>query len=107
VSENLKIRINRTIILAVVLYLCETSSRTLREEHRLSVFENRVLRRILGPRCEVIEGWRKCIMRRGYSPYIITMIKSKRMRWAGHVARRGRSEMHVEYWLESQKERDH
>jgi hypothetical protein len=48
-SKNIKMRICRTIILPVVLYGCETWSLTLREEHRLRVFENRVLRRILGP----------------------------------------------------------
>ena len=48
-SKNLKIKIYRTIILPVVLYGCETWSLTLREERRLRVFENRVLRRIFGP----------------------------------------------------------
>jgi hypothetical protein len=48
--ENLKIRIYKTIILPAVLYGCETCSLTLREEHRLRVFENRVLRRIFGPK---------------------------------------------------------
>jgi hypothetical protein len=47
-SKNLKIRIYKTIILPVVLYGCETWSLTLKEEHRLRVFENRVLRRIFG-----------------------------------------------------------
>jgi hypothetical protein len=50
-SKNLKIKIYRTIILPVVLYGCETWPLTLREECRLRVFENRVLRRIFGPRC--------------------------------------------------------
>jgi len=59
-SKNLKIQIYTTIILPVVLYGCETWSLTLREERRLRVFENRVLRRILGPkRVEVIGEWRK------------------------------------------------
>jgi hypothetical protein len=54
------IRIYKTIILPVVLYGCETWYLTLREEHILRVFENRVLRRIFGPkRDEVIGGWRK------------------------------------------------
>jgi len=58
--KNLKIKIYRTIILPVVLYGCETWSLTLREEHRLRVFENRVLMRIFGPkRDEVTEDWRK------------------------------------------------
>jgi len=58
-SKNLKIKIYRNIILPVVLYGCETWSLTVREEHRLRVFENRVLRRIFGPkRDEVIREWR-------------------------------------------------
>jgi hypothetical protein len=79
----------------VVLYGCETWSLTLKEEHRLRVFENRVLRRIFGSkRDEVTGGWRKLhnedLLNLYSSPSIITMIKSKSMRWAGHVARMGR-----------------
>jgi hypothetical protein len=51
-SKSVKIEIYRTIILSFVLYECETWSLTLREEHRLRVFENRVLRRIFGPKRE-------------------------------------------------------
>jgi hypothetical protein len=59
-SRNVKIKIYKNIILPVVLYGCETLSLTLREEHKLGVFENRVLRRIFGPkRDEVTGGWRK------------------------------------------------
>ena len=59
-SKNLKIKIYRTIILPVVLYGCGTWSLTLREQHRLRVFENSVLRRIFGPKRDgVIEEWRK------------------------------------------------
>jgi hypothetical protein len=59
-SKNLKIRIYKTIIFPVVLYGCETWSLTLRDEHRLRVFENRVLRMIFGPkRDDVIGKWRK------------------------------------------------
>ena len=59
-SKNLKIKIHRFIILPVVLYGCETWSLTLREEHRLRVFENRVLRRIFGPKRDEVTGeWRK------------------------------------------------
>ena len=59
-SKHAKIKIYRTIILADVLYGCETWSLTLREEHRLRMFENRVLRRIFGPkRDEVTGNWRK------------------------------------------------
>ena len=59
-SKNLKIKIYRTIILPVVLYGCETRSLTLREERRLRVFENRVLRRVFGPRRDEETGeWKK------------------------------------------------
>jgi hypothetical protein len=59
-SWNLKVKIYKTIILPLVLYGCETWSLTLREEHKLRVFENRVLRRIFGPkRDEVMGKWRK------------------------------------------------
>jgi hypothetical protein len=59
-SKNVRIRTYETIILPVVLYGCETWSLTLREEHRLRVFESRLLRRIVGPkRDEVTGGWRK------------------------------------------------
>jgi hypothetical protein len=59
-SKNVKIRIYKTIILPVVLYGCETWSLTVREEHKLRVLENRVLRRIFGPRRNgVTGGWRK------------------------------------------------
>jgi hypothetical protein len=69
---------------------CETWSLTLREEHRLRVFENKVLRRIFGPkRDEVMGGWRKLPDNELHdlfsSPSIIRMIKSRRIRWAGHV----------------------
>jgi hypothetical protein len=78
----------------VILYGCETWSLTLREEHRLRVFENKVLRRISGPkRDEVTVGWGKLHneeLRDLYSsPSIIRIIKSRRMRWAGHVAQMG------------------
>jgi len=63
-SKNLKIKIYRTIILPVVLYGCETWSLTLREERRLKVFENKVLRRIFGPRWDKVTGTRgDCITR--------------------------------------------
>jgi len=83
-SKNLKIQIYRTIILSVVLYGCETWSFTLREERRLRVFENRVLRRIFGPkRNEETGGWRKLRneeLNILYSaPSIFRVIKSRRM----------------------------
>jgi hypothetical protein len=59
-SKKVKVRIYKTIILPVVLYGCEIWSLKLRDEHRLRVFENRVLRRIFGPKMdEVTGGWRK------------------------------------------------
>jgi hypothetical protein len=90
-SRNVKVKIYRTVILPALLYGCETWSVTLREEHRLRVFENRVLRRIFGPkRDEVTAECRKLHNRELHnlysSPDIIRQIKSRRMRWAGHVA---------------------
>jgi hypothetical protein len=110
--KNLKIRIFKTIILPVVLYECETWSLILREEHRLRVFGNRVLRRIFGPkRNEVTGEWRKCHneeLRDLYSsPSIIRIIKSRRMRWAGRVARMGRRGTCIDYYWERQRKRDH
>jgi hypothetical protein len=80
-----------TRILSVVLYGCKTWTLALREEHRLRVFEKRVLRRIFGPnRDKVTVGWRKLyneeLHKFYFSPNIIRMIKSRRMRWARHVA---------------------
>jgi hypothetical protein len=76
------------IILPVVLYRCETWSLTLRQEHRLKVLENKVMRRIFGPkRDEVSGGWRKLHSKELHdlysSPSVIRIIKSRRMRWAG------------------------
>jgi hypothetical protein len=73
---------------------CETRSLTLREEHILRVFENRVLRRIFGPKRDEATGeWRKLHNKELHdlysSPSIIRTIKSRRMRWAGHVAQMG------------------
>jgi hypothetical protein len=91
-SKNVKIRMYKTIILPVLLYGYETWSLTLRKDHRLRVFESRLLRRIFGPkRDEEAGGWRKLhneeLHKLYSSPHIITMIKARRMRWAGHVAR--------------------
>jgi hypothetical protein len=93
-SKNLKNKIYRTVILPVVLYGCETWLMTLREEHRLRVFENRALRRIFGPKRDEVTGeWRKLHeeeLNNLYSlPNSVRVIKLKRMRWAAHVAHMG------------------
>ncbi|KAJ4427606.1 hypothetical protein ANN_25254 [Periplaneta americana] len=95
-SKNLKVRIYKTVILPVVLYGCETWTLTLKEEQRLSVFENKVLRKIFGAKRDEVTGeWRKLHNAELHalypSPDIIRNIKSRRLRWAGHVARMGES----------------
>jgi hypothetical protein len=95
-SKNLKIKIYRTIIMPLVLYGCETWSLILRGECRLRVFENRVLRRIFGPKRNKVTGeWRKLhneeLNDLYSSPNIIRVIKSRRMRWAGLVVLMGES----------------
>jgi hypothetical protein len=84
-SENIKIKIYGNLILLVVFYGCETSSLTFREERRLRVFENRVLRRIFGPkRDKVTSEWRKLhygeLSHLYSSPNIVRVIKSRIMR---------------------------
>jgi len=88
------IKIFRTIILPVVLYGCETWSLTFWEENRLRLFENKVLRRIFGPKRDVVTGeWRKLHneeLNDLYSPpNIVQVIISRRRRWAGNVAHTG------------------
>ncbi|KAJ4436596.1 hypothetical protein ANN_16629 [Periplaneta americana] len=95
-SKNLKVRIYKTVILPVVLYGCEIWTLTLREEHRLRVFENKVLRKIFGAKRDKVTGeWRKLHNAELHalysSPDIIRNIKSRRLRWAGHVVRMGKS----------------
>jgi hypothetical protein len=81
----------RTVILPIVLDGCETWSLTLREEHRLRVFENRVLRREFGHKRDEVTGeWRKLhneeLNDLYCSPNIVRVVKPRRMKWAGHVA---------------------
>jgi hypothetical protein len=110
-SRNVKVKIYKTIILPVVLYGCETWCLTLSEEHRLRVFDNRVLRRIFGPKRDEVTGeWRKLHNKELHnlysSPDIIRQIKSRRMRWEGHVARMGEKSVQ-DFWWASPKKRDH
>jgi len=93
-SKYIKIKIYSTVILSVVLYGCETWSLTLREERRLRVFEYRVLRRIFGAKRDEVTGeWRKLhneeLNDLYCAPNIVRVVISRRMRWAGHVARMG------------------
>ena len=83
-----------TVVKCSVLYGCETWSLTLREEGRLRVFENRVLRRVFGPKRDQVTGeWRKLHNEELSDlyplPNTVRVVKSRRMRWAGHVARMG------------------
>ncbi|KAJ4430951.1 hypothetical protein ANN_19544 [Periplaneta americana] len=95
-SKNLKVRIYKTVILSIALFRCETWTLTLREEHRLRVFEKKVLRKIFGAKRDEVTGeWRKLHNAELHalysSPDIIRNIKSRRLRWAGHVAHMGES----------------
>jgi hypothetical protein len=96
-SKNITIRIYKTVILPTVLYGCETLSLPLREEHRLRVFENRVLRRIFKPkRDEVAGGWRELHKENLCDLYLLNMFRiiTPRKRWVGHVVLMG-EEDHV------------
>jgi hypothetical protein len=111
-SSNLKVKIYKTIILPVVLYGCETWSLTLREEHRLRVFENRVERRIFGLKRDEVTGELRKLHNEELhdlysSPDIIRQVKSRRMRWAGHVARMREERKVYKVLVGKRKERDH
>jgi len=111
-SKNIKFEIYNTIILPVVLYGCETWSLKLKDERRLRVFENRVLRRIFGPkRDEVTREWKKLHNEELNDLYsssnICRMIKSRRMRLAGHLARIEQRRGLYRFWWGNLGERDH
>jgi hypothetical protein len=111
-SRNVEVKIYKTIILPVVLYRRQTSSLTLREEHILRVFENRVLRRIFGPkRVEVAEEWRKLHGRELHNfylfPNIIRQIKSRKMGWASHMTFVGEEGKVCKVLVRKPKERHH
>jgi hypothetical protein len=98
-SRNVKVKIYKTIILSVVLYGCETWSLTLRKEHRLRVFENRVLRRILGPKRDEVKGeWRKLHSEELHNLYsfpdIIRQVKANEV--GGACGTHGRGEKSVQ-----------
>jgi hypothetical protein len=87
ISKSLKIKIYKTVILPVALYGSKTWSLTLREEHRLRVFENRMLRKIFGLKREKDGSWRKLHNDELHSLYSsLNIVKSRRMRRMGHVA---------------------
>ena len=94
------------------LYGCETWSLTLRKELKLREFENRAFRRIFGPKRDEVTGeWRKLhneeLNDLYCSPSTVVVIKSRRMRWAGHVALMGRGEVYTVFWWGNLRERDH
>ena len=94
-SKNIKTKIQRTLILPVAVYGCETWSLTLREERRVRVFEHRVLRRIFGPKRDELAGERRKLHNEELnglycSSSIVDVISSRRMRWAGQVAHMGK-----------------
>jgi hypothetical protein len=91
--KKLKIKIYKTVILSIVLYGCETWSFTLKKEYTLRVFKECMLRKIFGPKRKEDGPWRKShnyeLHNLYSSPNVVRVIKSRRMRWAGHVARMG------------------
>jgi hypothetical protein len=101
----------KTVIFPVVLYGYETWSLTLKEEHRLRVSEDTVLRKIFGPKREEDGSWRKLhndeLHSLYSSPNIFRVIKSRRMKWAGHVARMGEGRGVYRFWLGGPTVRDH
>jgi hypothetical protein len=105
-SRNIKVKIYKTIILPLVLCGGATWSLALREEHRLKVFENRDLRKIVGTkRDEVMGEWRKLhsweLQNLYSSPDIIRQMKSRRMWWVGHVACMGEERKCTRFWWEN------
>jgi hypothetical protein len=111
ISKNIRTKIYKIVILPIIIYGCETWSLTLREELRLRFFENRVLRKIFGPKREEDGSWRKLHNNELHSlyssPNIVRVIKSRRLRWAGYVARMGEWRGLTGFWFGGPKVRDH
>ena len=88
-SENVKINIYKTIILPVVLYGCETWSLTSKEQRRLRILEDRILRKIFGPKRDENGEWKRLHNEELHSLYcssnIVKVLKPRRLRWAGHM----------------------
>jgi len=98
--------------LPVVFYKCDIWSLTWKEERKLRVFENRMLRKIFGPRRDEVTGeWRRLhneeLNELYSSPNFVRMIKSRRTRWAGHMARMGEERGCIGSWWGNRRERDH
>jgi hypothetical protein len=111
-SRNVKVKKYKTTVLPAVLYGCETLALASRDEHKLRVFENMVLRTISGPKRDKVLGeWRKLHNAELHNMYsysrIIRQIKAKRMRWVGHVAHMQQERKVTRFWWESLKETHH
>jgi len=109
-SKNIKIKIYRTMILPVVVYGCETWSLTLQKERRQMVYEDKVLRRIFGHKRDEVTGeWRKLhneeLNDLNCSPNIVRVIKSRKMKGVGHVARTGGGNVYIGLWWGNLRER--
>jgi hypothetical protein len=111
ITKKLEIKTYKTVILPDVRYGCKTWSLTLKDEQRLSVFENRVLRKIFGPKREVDRAWKKLhndeLHSLYSSPNIVRVIKTRRMRCAGHVTNIGEGRGVYRVLVGTPKRRDH
>ena len=110
-TKNIQLTTYRTVILPDVLYGCETWSIALREEHKLRVFENRELRRIIGLKREEVTGewrrWRSEDLNDLYSPNITRAIKPRRKGGRVMLHLRWKREVHREFLWGNLRERDH
>ena len=98
ISERTKLRVYNTIIRPILIYGCETWSLTKKQEKRLEVFENKILRIITGPVYDQgMQEWRRRhnweLRERSKQPHISQIVKGRRIQWAGHIARMGEERM--------------